>query len=154
MRIENRINESETKKLFLCLLEQRMWGALGHITFWRVRSNRRCAAQNTSLCFPKCFIDFRAIYRPSERRYSYQKAEHFYSVAVLLFNCMYTNKKCPASQDTAYILLVAQCAQRACATHTFTEVNLHRAIGTSVLVSELTDTLSLDYKARLLSHAH
>ena len=49
--------------------------ARGHITFWRTRSGRWCVAQNASH-FPKCFIGFRAIYRWSERRYSYQSTEH------------------------------------------------------------------------------
>ena len=30
--------------------------------------------------FPKCFIDFRAIYRWSERRYSYQSTEHIHQL--------------------------------------------------------------------------
>ena len=66
-------------------------GALVHITFWQARSDWWCVAQNVSH-FPKCFIGFRAIYRLSEKRYSYQSTEY-----------KNRNKKCPASQDTAYI---------------------------------------------------
>ena len=36
------------------------------------------------LHFPKCFIDFRAIYRRSERRYSYQSTEHIFRLYFLL----------------------------------------------------------------------
>ena len=100
MRIENRIRNWKRKKLFLmCLLELRMFKPEGHITFWRTRSGRWCVAQN-ALHFPKCFIGFRAIYRWSERRYSYQSTEHILEI----FSSSYRLYKCPL--NVLYINIV------------------------------------------------
>ena len=86
--------------------------ALGHITFWVCVSIRSVAWHKgrTRATFPKCFIDFRAIYRWSERRYSYQSTEHIHQLTWDKFGentCspqnIYTKQKALLLQDSVYL---------------------------------------------------